>query len=491
LAAVSSGDEAEEFNGFEDDGEEFEGFSSSPVTNGNPIETVTTSDTDTPPSEGDTSTDRPKSTPEDKPSKKKKAKKNQATLADTALEENTFSALEDVQDEADDTDVSAWMSLDLSPQMISSIARLKFSNPTPIQSAAIPEAISGRDVIGKASTGSGKTLAFAIPIVERWLELGETTAASLDGKIPIALILSPTRELAHQLTKHIGALCDGLPTGPYVCSVTGGLSVYKQQRQLAKADIVIATPGRLWEVISSSTPLLRAFKKIRFLVVDEADRLLSEGHFKEAEEILEALDRKETREDSEDSEHSSTPRQTLVFSATFNKGLQQKLAGKGKYDLLSTEQSMEYLLKRLNFRDDIPKFIDVSPVSQMAEGLKEGLIECGNMEKVKSYSSPDPSRRRQTHTHTNLRTVLGPVPLRAFAHEPHSTNSSLHQLYQRGPQTDSNASKSKAGRKCFAFADATKGTTPFRRALYRFEAKHHVDTHCHRRRRSRSRYSRR
>jgi ATP-dependent RNA helicase DDX24/MAK5 len=158
--------------------------------------------------------------------------------------------------------------------------------------------------------------------------------------------------------------------------------VYKQQRQLAKADIVIGTPGRLWEVLSSSSELMDTFKKIDYLVVDEADRLLTEGHFKEAAEIFTALDRYQMDEAPGDEESALLPRQTLVFSATFHKGLQQKLAGKGKYGLMDKEDSLEYLMKKLNFREEKPKFIDVNPVSQMAAGLKEGLVECGAMEKV-------------------------------------------------------------------------------------------------------------
>ena len=292
--------------------------------------------------------------------------------------------------DAPDTDVSAWEPLGLSQAMLSAIASLKFSKPTAIQSAAIPEILAGHDVIGKASTGSGKTLAFAIPMIEKWLMSRDEPADSDEEtgeKIPTALILSPTRELAKQLTEHIKAVSAGLKTRPYVCSVTGGLSILKQQRQLAKADIVIATPGRLWEVINSDIPLLQAFKQIKFLAVDEADRLLSEGHFKEAEHILDALDREEMgfdegEEDSEDDEEQS-PRQTLVFSATFNKGLQQKLAGKGKFNLMKQDESMEYLLQKLKFREEMPKFIDVNPVSQMAEKLKEGMVECGGQEKVR------------------------------------------------------------------------------------------------------------
>lgn len=316
--------------------------------------------------------------------KKSKAKKqsedsyNKDNIPDT-LERNVFLGLEedDIQDEVD---VSAWEELDLSSESLSALAKLGFANPTPIQKFSIPDILAGHDVIGKASTGSGKTLAFAIPILEKWLEenRGADAPKVPKTKVPIALILSPTRELAHQLTQHITALCAGLSDALYIATVTGGLSVQKQQRQLLKADIIIGTPGRLWEVMSSSIELSASFKKIQFLVVDEADRLLSEGHFKEVEEILNSLDRQEDREN----EAFVPSRQTLVFSATFHKGLQQKLAGKGKYGLMDKNESMEYLLKKLNFREDKPKFIDANPISQMAEGLREGMVECAGTEKV-------------------------------------------------------------------------------------------------------------
>jgi ATP-dependent RNA helicase DDX24/MAK5 len=147
-------------------------------------------------------------------------------------------------------------------------------------------------------------------------------------------------------------------------------------------------------MISSLPGFLKRLKKIRFLVVDEADRLLSEGHFKELEEILNVLDRpdvddeppsEEADEDSESEESRQTERQTLVFSATFHKGLQQKLAGKSRFgggELLDQKASMEYLLRKLRFREERPKFVDVNPVSQMADNLKEGLVECGPMDKA-------------------------------------------------------------------------------------------------------------
>lgn len=325
--------------------------------------------------------------------KEKKAKKDKAKKPETKPEGNSkpqepstnvFKLLEeDAQEE--ETDVSAWEELDLSPDTLSALSKMGFAKPTLIQSAAIPEILAGHDVVGKASTGSGKTLAFGIPILESWIErYGELDEAALkESRPPTALILSPTRELAHQLTEHITALCKGLPNSPYIAAVTGGLSVQKQQRQLAKADVVIGTPGRLWEVMSSSIELTAAFKQIKFLVIDEADRLLTEGHFKEAEEIINSLDR---QQDAEDDDENIPERQTLVFSATFHKGLQQKLAGKGKNGLMDDGESMEYLLKKLNFREDKPKFVDVNPVSQMADKLKEGMVECAGTEKVLELS---------------------------------------------------------------------------------------------------------
>jgi ATP-dependent RNA helicase DDX24/MAK5 len=155
---------------------------------------------------------------------------------------------------------------------------------------------------------------------------------------------------------------------------------------------------------------------IKFLVIDEADRLLSEGHFKEVEDILSSLDRVEDTDmpdeaDSSDDEEAKpgSERQTLVFSATFHRDLQQKLAGKSKWtggDIMNKKESMEYLLQKLNFREEKPKFIDVNPIQQMAEGLKEGIVECAAMEKVchisvaaQPASLANQASRISTYTH--------------------------------------------------------------------------------------------
>lgn len=311
---------------------------------------------------------------------------------------NSFGALMNANDDDNGLNLENWVALNLSPATVSAIGKLGFASPTAIQDESIPHIMAGADVIGKAQTGSGKTLAFALPIVERWLELYQGDDATMRGQDeeenevkkrrgPTAVILSPTRELAKQIGDHIKALCDGLPTAPYVCVVTGGLSIQKQQRQLEKADIVIGTPGRLWEVLDGDMKLQKEFHRIRFLVVDEADRLFKVGQFKEAELIIGALDGRDPEADSDDEseEDGDGPRhtrQTLVFSATFDKDLQTKLAGKKRPSAQGTdEEKMAYLMKCLKFRGQ-PKFIDVNPVSQMADGLREGLIECGAMEKV-------------------------------------------------------------------------------------------------------------
>jgi len=311
------------------------------------------------------------------------------------------SAFDILTDDAEDNiaDVSAWKDLRLSPDTMASLSRLRFSDPTPIQRAVIPEILAGHDVIGKASTGSGKTLAFGIPVLERFLELRSRASQKNKSdalKAPVALILSPTRELAHQLEKHLKALCtsDNFDA-PLIATLTGGLSVQKQQRLLKDADIVVGTPGRLWEVISSGQGTMGALQRVHFLILDEADRLLSDGHFKEVEEILTALDRIVEGEDDHQENGNAeaniktatslerSARQTLVFSATFDRGLQRKLASKSRpsSDLMSSKESMDYLLSKLRFHEEKPKYIDVNPVKQLASGLKEGLVECVGTEK--------------------------------------------------------------------------------------------------------------
>lgn len=379
----------------EDDGEEWGGFSDedsskkSPATEKTPATTEVKEDKK---SKKDKKKEQNKAKKEEQKSKEQKPKESKPAQNQNIKAGLSFAALDDVEED-DGVDVSAWDGLNLSPETFTALSKMKFSSPSAIQKASIPAILDGHDVVGKASTGSGKTLAFGIPIIEHYLDKRgkqeEQSDESEKNKTPIALILSPTRELAHQLGKHIGELIANSPdTNARIALVTGGMSIQKQQRQLATADIVVGTPGRVWEILSTGTGLIRKMQKIQFLVVDEADRLLSEGHFKEVEDILNALDKHQAGDiadaDQEEEEEAPSHRQTLVFSATFHKDLQQKLAGKSRWssgDMLDNKASMEYLLKKLNFREEKPKFIDVNPESQMAIGLKEGIVECPAMEK--------------------------------------------------------------------------------------------------------------
>jgi ATP-dependent RNA helicase DDX24/MAK5 len=367
----------------------------------------------------------PKKEPKRKvdPTPKKKKSKSNAT-EDKALSDMSFKAL-DGQKVDEGVDTKRWAPLDLSPEILGSLSVMKFGKPTPIQSASIPAIIEGHDLIGKAQTGSGKTLAYGIPIVEKYLrDPSEFNPSKTTKGSTLALILAPTRELAHQISTHLTTLCSGF-NGPRIATVTGGLSVQKQQRQLETAHIIIATPGRLWEVMQTSKAALGRLSEVKFLVLDEADRLLNDGHFEEIEQILNAIDRQDAKpkedDESEKEDQAARPRQTLVFSATFHTGLQKKLGNKDRNagDVLSQQESMAYLVKKLNFREEKPKFVDVNPKSQLADGIKEGLVECAGLEKVCIIVMGNPSAL----------TYLGSLSL-CYDNAPSSDqDTNLHELH--------------------------------------------------------------
>jgi ATP-dependent RNA helicase DBP3 len=143
-----------------------------------------------------------------------------------------------------------------------------FSSPTPIQAAAWPSLFAGRDVIGVAETGSGKTLAFAVPCI-RYINSLPKSKRSRGAK---AVIVSPTRELALQIHEQILKLAG--PAGLEVVCVYGGVQKEEQRKALKTASIIVATPGRLNDLISEGVADL---SKVGYLVLDEADRMLDKG----------------------------------------------------------------------------------------------------------------------------------------------------------------------------------------------------------------------
>ena len=186
-------------------------------------------------------------------------------------------------------------SLGLSADLLRAIGERNYPAPTPIQSAAIPPILAGRDVWACAQTGSGKTAAFAWPLLQRTLNRGR------DTPLPIrTLILVPTRELAAQVGESIRFYARYLPRPTKTIIVFGGISINPQMMALrGGADIVIATPGRLLDLVDNNALRLA---DVTTLVLDEADRLLDLGFSAELARIVEQLPKR---------------RQSLLFSATF------------------------------------------------------------------------------------------------------------------------------------------------------------------------------
>lgn len=179
--------------------------------------------------------------------------------------------------------------LGLSPVVVIAATKKLYLQPTPIQIAAIPVVLRGDDVLAQAATGSGKTAAFALPLLQMVLENQRKV-----------LVLVPTRELAVQVGEEIKGLVKYLPTSIKVVSVFGGVSINPQMMALrGRADVLVATPGRLLDLIKQNAVKPDSFNT---LVLDEADRLLDMGFSEEINRVLAML---------------PTQRQNLFFSATF------------------------------------------------------------------------------------------------------------------------------------------------------------------------------
>jgi len=185
--------------------------------------------------------------------------------------------------------------LGLSSPLAQAVAAQGYSEPTAIQRAAIPAVLAGRDLLASAQTGSGKTAAFALPLLQKLLDSRNDTARQLP-----ALILVPTRELAAQVGETLRELARALPAPLRIVVAAGGVSVNPQLMALRRgADVVVATPGRLLDLVDHNALRLGA---LAVLVLDEADRLLDLGFADELNRILGLLPAR---------------RQTLLFSATF------------------------------------------------------------------------------------------------------------------------------------------------------------------------------
>jgi superfamily II DNA/RNA helicase len=238
--------------------------------------------------------------------------------------------------------------LNLAPPILKAINECGYTEPTPIQAAAVPLALSGRDLIASAQTGTGKTAAFVLPALQRL-----SAKPALPGRGPRVLVLTPTRELANQVTdavrtygKHLrvrsGAILGGMP--------------YREQLMLLKSpvDLIVATPGRLIDHLERRSLDL---SRLELLVLDEADRMLDMGFVEDVERIA-----------------AATPagRQTFLFSATLDARI-RKLAG----GLLTDPELVQIAAKQVTHENIEQRLIVADDLSHKQQLLQHLIAEQG------------------------------------------------------------------------------------------------------------------
>jgi superfamily II DNA/RNA helicase len=222
----------------------------------------------------------------------------------------------------------SFASLNLNPALVQALAAAGYTEPTPVQAQAIPVALTGFDMMVSAPTGTGKTAAFVLPALQRL-----SLAPARHGRGPRVLVLTPTRELAMQVTEAVDKYCKfsrHMRTG----TVLGGMPYPKQRRLLEQAlDVLVATPGRLIDFIDQGKV---DFSRLELLVLDEADRMLDMGFIEPVRRIA-----------------AKTPatRQTMLFSATLD----------GKIEKLARELLRE------------PKLIEVAGAQTKHENIEQRL----------------------------------------------------------------------------------------------------------------------
>eukprot|EP01135_Chromosphaera_perkinsii_P003470 Nk52_evm8s244 gene=Nk52_evmTU8s244 len=323
-----------------------------------------------------------------------------------------------------------WREMGVPDELIGSLLSSGKLHPTEVQTHSIPAILRDRkDVMVASQTGSGKTLAFGLPILS--FVLGEVKRGCRARDLGVVgLILEPTRELAMQVYKHLTEVSVRCPKGSInVCPIVGGISMEKQQRLVkSKPQIVVATPGRLWEILKQGGKdgcgYLRSMRNVKYLVLDEADRMLEQGHFAELRHILEYIPKLEPsgeendggdKGDFEDPDELDIPdfhefesassgavletgmpmeeavevkptnsRQTMIFSATlclkkdFYKPRKVSTKKKGKQveaDVTPEEQTLERLLRSIDIQKK-PKVIDLSTKTTVASNVFESKIDC-------------------------------------------------------------------------------------------------------------------
>ncbi|KAH1323274.1 putative RNA helicase [Aspergillus fumigatus] len=292
-------------------------------------------------------------------------------------------------------EASSFAALNVAPWLVGSLTTMAVRKPTAIQKACIPEILNGRDCIGGSRTGSGKTIAFSVPMLQKWAE---------DPFGIFGVVLTPTRELALQIFEQIKAISAPQSMKPVL--ITGGTDMRPQAIALAgRPHVVIATPGRLADHIKSSgEDTVCGLKRVRMVVLDEADRLLASGPgsmLPDVETCLSALP-------------PSSERQTLLFTATVTpevRALKNMPRSANKPPVFVTEISTEnqgtipptlkqtYLKVPLTHRE---AFLHVL-LSTEGNASKPAIVFCNH---TKTADLLERMLRRLSHRVTSLHSLL-------------------------------------------------------------------------------------
>jgi len=232
---------------------------------------------------------------------------------------------------------SSFSELNIRPEILKAINEMGFEAPTSIQEKCIPQILTGTDLVGQAQTGTGKTAAFGIPALQM---------ANTGSKSPSVLILTPTRELAIQVTGELIKLAKHM-NGVFTVPVYGGQPISRQLKALKKgAQIVVGTPGRVIDHLKRGTLKLGALEMV---VLDEADEMLNMGFRDDLEEIL---------------SYSKGKSQTIMFSATMPNAIK----------------------KIMNRWMDNPKIVKVEGRAQTAEGIEQYVMEVRDSMRIEAIS---------------------------------------------------------------------------------------------------------
>ncbi|PSL04528.1 DEAD/DEAH box helicase [Cecembia rubra] len=268
--------------------------------------------------------------------------------------------------------------LGLSPILVKAIQEANYEAPYPIQIEAIPAILQKRDVLGLAQTGSGKTASYILPILEEF----QKKEVNKSRSVPV-LVIVPTRELAAQVEEVVRLFSKHLPRKIKSAAVFGGVSINPQMMKLNGTDILVATPGRLLDLISKNAI---SISELTTLVLDEADKVLSLGFKLEVDEILNRLPKK---------------RQNILFSATMDEaveGLIDKLLKNPVKIEIQTEEVTPELIAQTAYLVD----------PERKGPLLRHLIKEGNWQQVLVFAS-------SIRTADNLTTKLNKHGIQAMA----------------------------------------------------------------------------